>query len=94
MRNIKNLPCCSHLSPTSTKNNIHINSMTKLSLTILISISNKNLLPPIFKNWFISCSDICNYGVVSPSTDKLFTPSYKKELYGKELCHYQLLTLK
>ena len=41
----------------------------------LISESIINLLPPIFKKWFIFCSEIRNYDTVSLSADKLFKPS-------------------
>ena len=44
---------------------------------ISISKSVNNLLPPIFKNWFIFFSEIQNYDIVSSSTDKLFKPSYR-----------------
>ena len=50
---------------------------------MFISKSINNLLPPIFKNWFIFCSDIYNYDTVSSSADKLFKPSYRTDLYGK-----------
>ena len=50
---------------------------------IFVSKSINNLLPPIFKNWFIFCSEIHNYNTVSLSTDKLFKPSYSTDSYGK-----------
>ena len=50
---------------------------------MFISKSINNLLPPIFKNWFIFCSDIHNYDTVSSSADKLFKPSYRTDSYGK-----------
>ena len=48
-----------------------------------VSKSISNLLPPIFKSWFIFCSKIHNYNTVSSSTDKLFKPSYRTDSYGK-----------
>ena len=50
---------------------------------MVISKSINNLLPPIFKNWFIFCSDTHNYDTVSSSADKLFMPSYRTDSYGK-----------
>ena len=50
---------------------------------IFISKSFNNLQPPIFKNWFIFCSDIHKYDTVSSSADKLFKPSYRTDSYGR-----------
>ena len=50
---------------------------------IFIIKSIHNILPPIFKCWFIFCSDIYNYDTVSSSADKLFKPSYRTDCYGK-----------
>ena len=52
---------------------------------ILISKSINNLLPPIFKNWFIFRSEIHNYDTVSSSADKLFKPLYITDSYGKKI---------
>ena len=49
---------------------------------LLRSLIN-NLLPPIFKNWFIFCSEIQNYDTVLSSADKLFKTSYRDDSYGK-----------
>ena len=46
--------------------------------------SIKNLLPPIFKNCFIFCSNIHNYDTVSSLADKLFKPLYRTDSYGKK----------
>ena len=51
---------------------------------IFVSRSINNLLPPIFKNWFIFCSEIHNYKTVSSSADKLFKPSYRTDPYSKK----------
>ena len=50
---------------------------------MFISKSINNLLTPIFKKWFIFCSNIHNYDTVSSSADKLFKPSYRTDSYGK-----------
>ena len=52
---------------------------------IFISKSFDNVLPPIFKNWFIFFSEIHNYGRASSSANKLFkpSPSYKTDSYGR-----------
>ena len=50
-----------------------------------MSKSINNLQPPIFKNWFIFCSNIHNYDTVPSSTDKLLIlqlitkPSYRTD---------------
>ena len=48
-----------------------------------IKKSFNNLLPPIFKSWFIFCSDLHNYRTVSSTADKIFKPSYRIDSYGK-----------
>ena len=51
---------------------------------MFISKSINNLLPPIFKNWFIFCSEIHNYDTVSSLADELFKPSYRTDSFGKK----------
>ena len=50
---------------------------------LFINKSLNNLLPPIFKSWFILCSDINNYRTVSSNANKIFKPSYRTDSYGK-----------
>ena len=50
---------------------------------MFVNKSISNLLPPIFKNWFIFCFEIHNHNPVLSSTDKLFKPSYRTDSYGK-----------
>ena len=52
---------------------------------IFTSKSINNLQPPIFKNWFIFCSDTHKYDTVSSSADELFKPLYRTDSYGRNL---------
>ena len=76
-----NKPSNSHSGLLFQKSNI-LKFGDKILNTNIIFISKwiNNLLPPIFKNWFIFCSKIHNYGRVLSSTDK---PSYRADSYGK-----------
>ena len=60
-------------------------SILKFEYKVLINVnkSTNNLLPQIFKNWFIFCPEIHNYDTVSSSTDKLFQPSNRTDSYRK-----------
>ena len=56
----------------------------KILIGNIIFVSKSiNNLPPIFKNWFIFCSEIHSYNTVSSAIDKLFKPSYRTDSYGK-----------
>ena len=80
-RIINNQPKNSHLGPLSKQNNI-LKFEDKILIGNIIFISKSiNNLPPIFKNWFIFCSEIHNYNTVSSSTDKLFKPLYRTDSY-------------
>ena len=84
LRIINNQPRNSHSSPLFKKSNIlNFEDKILISNIIFISKSIDNLLPSIFKNWFIFCSEIHNYETVSWWTDKLFKPSYRTDSYGK-----------
>ena len=84
LRIINNQPRNSHSSPLFKKSNIlNFEDKILISNIIFISKSIDNLLPSIFKNWFIFCSEIHNYETVSWWTDKLFKPSYRADSYGK-----------
>ena len=50
---------------------------------LFITKSFNNLLPPIFKSWFIFCSDVHNYQTVSSTVNKISKPSYRTDSYGK-----------
>ena len=83
---INNQPRNSHSGPLFKKSNT-LKFEDKILISkiyiILISKSINNLLPLIFKNWFIFCSKIHNYDTVSLPTDKMFKPSYRTDSYGK-----------
>ena len=84
LRIINNQPKNSHSGPLFKQNNIlKFEDKILIGNIIFVSKSINNLLPPIFKNWFIFCSEIHNYNTVSSSTDKLFKPSYRTDSYGK-----------
>ena len=51
---------------------------------LFINKSFNNLLPPIFKSWFIFCSDVHNYQTVSSTVNKISKPSYRTDSYGKK----------
>ena len=73
-----------HSSPS-----FKFNRILKLEDNILIEnilFINKlfnNLLPTIFKSWFIFCCDIHNYQTVSSTSDKIFKPSYRTDSFEK-----------
>ena len=84
LRIINNQPKNSPSGPLFKQNNIlKFEDRILIGNIIFISKSINNLLPPIFKNWFIFRSEIHNYNTVSLSTDKLFKPSYRTDSYGK-----------
>ena len=82
---INNQPRNSHSGPLFKKSNT-LKFEDKILISkiyiIFISKSINNLLPLIFKNWFIFCSKIHNYDTVSLPTDKMFKPSYRTDSYG------------
>ena len=66
LRIINTQPWNSHSSPLFKKSNIlNFEDKILISNIIFISKSIDNLLPSIFKNWFIFCSEIHNYETVS-----------------------------
>ena len=84
IRIINNQPRNSHSSLLFKKSNIlKFEDKILINNIIFISKSINNLQPPIFKNWFIFCSDIHKYDTVSSSADKLFKPSYRTDSYGR-----------
>ena len=75
LRIINNQRRNSHSGSLFNKSNIlKFEDKILISNIIFISKSINNLLPSIFKNWFIFSSEIYNYGTISSSTDKLFNP--------------------
>ena len=71
----------SHSGPLFKQNDIlKFEDKILIGNIIFVSKSINNLLPPIFKNWFIFCSEIHNYNTVSSSTYKLFKLSLHIEL--------------
>ena len=84
IRIINNQPRSSHSSLLFKKSNI-LKFEDKILINNIIFISNSinNLQPPIFKHWFIFCSDTHKYNTVSSSTDKLFKSSYRTASYGR-----------
>ena len=89
LRIINNQPKYSHSGPLFKQNNILKFEEILIGNIIFVSKSINNLLTPIFKNWFIFCSEIHSYNTVSSSTDKLFKPSYRTDSYGKNSYHYK-----
>ena len=81
LRIIINQPKNSPLGLLFKQNNIpKFEDKILIGNIIFLTKSINNLLPPIFENWFIFCSEI---HTVSSSTDKLFKPSYRTDSYGK-----------
>ena len=78
LRIINNQPKNSHSGLLFKQNNIlKFEDKILIGNIIFVSKSINSLPPPIFKNWFIFCSEI------SLSTDKLFKPLYRTDSYGK-----------
>ena len=74
----------SHSSPLFKSNHIlKLEDKILIENILFINKSFNNLLTPIFKSWFIFCSDVHNYQTVSSSADKIFKPSYRTDSYGK-----------
>ena len=70
IRIINNQPRNSHSSLWLKKSSIlKFEDQILISNILFISNSINNLLPPIFNNWFIFCSNILNYNSVSYLTD-------------------------
>ena len=77
---------CYHSSLLFSSNYIlKLEGKIRIENILYISKSFNNLLPPIFKIWFIFCSDVHNYQTVSSTADKIFKPSYRTHSYGKNL---------
>ena len=73
-----------HSSPLFSKLKLYrFNDKVLLENVLLISKFITSLLPPIFNNWFVFCSNIHSYETTSSATCKLFKPSSRTNLYGK-----------
>ena len=84
LRIINRQPKNSHSGPLFKQSNIlKFEDKVLIGNIIFVSKSINNLLSPIFKNWFIFCSEIHIYNTVSSSTDKLFKPLYRTDSCGK-----------
>ena len=80
----------SHSSPLVKPNHIlKLEDKILIENILFINKSLNNLLLPIFKNWFNSCSDAQNYQRVSSTSDKIFKPSYRTDSFGKKFDHYR-----
>ena len=73
-----------HSSPLFSKLKLlKFNDKVHLENVLLISKFINSLLPPVFNNWFTFCSNVHNYETTSSATCKLFKPSFRTNLYGK-----------
>ena len=73
-----------HWSPLFSKLKLlRFNDKVHLENVLLISKFINSLLPSVFRNWFTYCSNIHNYETTSSATCKLFKPSFRTNLYGK-----------
>ena len=62
---------------------LKFNDKVHLENVLLVSKFINSLLPPVFNNWFTFCSNVHNYETTSSATCKLFKPSFRTNLYGK-----------
>ena len=73
-----------HSSPFFSKLKLlKFNDKVHLENVLLISKFINSLLLPVFNNWFTFCSNVLNYETTSSATCKLFQPSFRTNLYGK-----------
>ena len=71
-------------SPLFEKQNLlKFEDKIKLENVLLVSKYFNNILPSIFDNWFTLCSDMHNYNTAASLIGKLFKPSFRTILYGK-----------
>ena len=84
LRIINNQPKNTHKCPLFKKSNIlKVDNKIVTSSIIFISKSINNLLPSIFKNWFIFCSEIHNYDKSHCQLINCFKSSYRTDSCGK-----------
>ena len=73
-----------HSSPLFSKLKLlKFSDKVNLENVLLISKFINSLLPLVFNNWFTFCSNVHNYDATSSATCKLFKPSSRTNLYGK-----------
>ena len=73
-----------HSSPLFSKlKRLKFTDKFLLENVLLISKFINSLLPPVFNNYFTLCSNVHNYETTSSATCKLFKPSFRTNLYGK-----------
>ena len=78
------LPRDCYSSPLFKKQNLlKFEDKIQLENVVLVSKYFNNILPSIFDNWFILCSDMHNYNTAASLTGKLFNASFRTILYGK-----------
>ena len=82
LRIINNQPKNCHSGPLFKQNKL-LKFEDKILIGNIFVSKSINNLPPIFRNWFIFCSEIHNYNTVSLSNDNLFKTSYRTDSYGK-----------
>ena len=79
-------PRNSHTSPLFRKAAVwKFKDNINLENILFISKSINNLIPSLFKNWFVFSSDTHKYNTLWPSNDKLQKYSYRTNTYGKNL---------
>ena len=84
MRTISFQPKDCNSNPLFEKQNLlKFEDKSELQNVLLVSKYFNNIALSIFNNWFTLCSDIHNYNTAASSTGKLFKPSFRKNLYGK-----------
>ena len=75
----------SHSNPLlKFKHNLKRKATILIEDILLTSKSINNHLPPNCNGWFIFCSDIRNYNIVSSSTSEIFKSSYRNDCYRKK----------
>ena len=73
-----------HSSPSFLKLKLlKLSNKVLLENVPLISKFINSLLPPAFNNWFTFCSNIHNYITIRQPHPKLFEPSFRTNLCGK-----------
>ena len=84
LRIINSQPRDCYSSPLFKKQNLlKFEDKIELENVLLVSKYLSNILPSIFDNWFTLCSDMHNYNTAASLTGKLFKPSFRTTLYGK-----------
>ena len=86
-RNCHSGPLFSKLKLLKFNDKVHLENL------LLISKFINSLLPPVFNNWFTFCSNVHNYETTSSATCKLFKPSFRTNLYGKNSITVNLIII-